>query len=147
MKIAAALSDVTSLCLDTSPLIYYIENHPKYGDIVNEAFTLFEKGNFEIVVSSLVLTETMSHPIQSGNPQLASAYYDLIVGTEGINAISVDIAIAKEAASLRAKFALKTIDALHIATAIVAGCDAFLTNDQELKRVTDIAVLVLSDFV
>jgi hypothetical protein len=32
-----------------------------------------------------------------------------------------------------------------VATAIQAGCDAFLTNDIELKRVTDIPVLVVSE--
>jgi predicted nucleic acid-binding protein len=40
---------------------------------------------------------------------------------------------------------LRTPDAILIATAIMAGCDAFLTNDKRLKQVTEIKVLVLED--
>jgi predicted nucleic acid-binding protein len=40
---------------------------------------------------------------------------------------------------------MRTPDALHVATAIDAGCDAFLTNDTGIKRVHEIAVLVLDD--
>ncbi|MFA0763852.1 MAG: hypothetical protein XFASWVDF_001578, partial [Candidatus Fervidibacter sp.] len=35
--------------------------------------------------------------------------------------------------------------ALQLATAIKAGCDAFLTNDATLKKVTELKVLVLSE--
>ncbi|HEX8180785.1 MAG TPA: hypothetical protein VF525_14645 [Pyrinomonadaceae bacterium] len=34
-------------------------------------------------------------------------------------------------------------DALQIATALQAGCEAFLTNDAARQRVTDLRVLVL----
>jgi predicted nucleic acid-binding protein len=42
---------------------------------------------------------------------------------------------------------MKTPDALQIAVACQAGCEAFLTNDRALRRVTDINVLVLADLV
>jgi hypothetical protein len=35
--------------------------------------------------------------------------------------------------------------ALQVATAIAAGCDAFLTNDAGLKRVTEIIILMLDE--
>lgn len=40
---------------------------------------------------------------------------------------------------------LRTPDALQIAAALVAGCEAFLTNDAGLKRVTELRVLVLDE--
>jgi len=58
--------------------------------------------------------------------------------------IDVDGMIAERAADLRARYNLRTPDAIHIATAIVAGCDAFLTNDLALRRVTELRVLTLS---
>jgi predicted nucleic acid-binding protein len=35
---------------------------------------------------------------------------------------------------------------VNLADALAAGCDAFLTNDRDLKRVTEIRVLLLDDF-
>ena len=45
---------------------------------------------------------------------------------------------------LRAQFAFKTADALHLAAAIEAGCGLFLTADTKLARCTSIPVEVLS---
>ena len=53
--------------------------------------------------------------------------------------------IAESAADLRARYNLRTPDALHVAAGIDARCDAFLTNDTGIKRVTEIAVLVLDE--
>jgi predicted nucleic acid-binding protein len=36
-------------------------------------------------------------------------------------------------------------DALQAAVALVAGCDAFLTNDAVLKRVTELRVITLDE--
>jgi predicted nucleic acid-binding protein len=46
---------------------------------------------------------------------------------------------------LRARYNLRTPDALQVATALVRRCEAFLTNDARLKRVTEIRVLTLDD--
>ncbi len=36
-------------------------------------------------------------------------------------------------------------DALQVAVALEAGCEAFLTNDAALKRVTALRILVLDE--
>jgi len=59
--------------------------------------------------------------------------------------VPISAGVAESAADLRARYNLRTPDALHVATAIDAGCDAFLTNDTGIKRVQEIAVLVLDD--
>ena len=56
----------------------------------------------------------------------------------------VSAAIADLAAGLRAHHALRTPDALHVATALATGCDAFLTNDATLRRVTALPVISLA---
>jgi predicted nucleic acid-binding protein len=40
---------------------------------------------------------------------------------------------------------LKLADSFQVAAAIVAGCDAFLTNDSALKRVNGITILALDE--
>jgi predicted nucleic acid-binding protein len=54
-------------------------------------------------------------------------------------------AVAERAAEIRAHYNLKLADSFQVAAAIVAGCDAFLTNDSALKRVSGITILVLGE--
>lgn len=53
--------------------------------------------------------------------------------------------MAETAAQLRAKYGLKTPDALQIATALEHHADYFLTNDHRLNSVTEINVITLLD--
>jgi len=43
--------------------------------------------------------------------------------------------ICEEAARLRGAYALRTSDAIHVATALARKADWFVTNDLKLKRV------------
>jgi len=55
--------------------------------------------------------------------------------------------IARETAKIRAEFAIKTPDAVQLATARVNGIDYFLTNDKGLKLFSPLRIMVLDDFV
>ena len=65
----------------------------------------------------------------------------------GANTTFVDISqpTGEMAAKLRADYNLRLPDALQLAAAITYGCDAFLTNDAQLKRVVEIQVLVIDE--
>jgi predicted nucleic acid-binding protein len=52
---------------------------------------------------------------------------------------------AEKAAELRARYNLSLLDAFQVAAAIAAGCDAFLTNDDALKRIPELNIVVLSE--
>ncbi|EDZ92548.1 MAG: PIN domain-containing protein [Limnospira sp. PMC 1291.21] len=45
---------------------------------------------------------------------------------------------------LRARYNLQLPDSLQIATALDAGCEAFLTNDLQLRRITELKIIVIS---
>lgn len=56
--------------------------------------------------------------------------------------------IADKTGKLRGKYpTLKTIDALQIAAAIHVSAGAFLTNDKKLKKIKEIKIVVLSDYL
>jgi predicted nucleic acid-binding protein len=55
--------------------------------------------------------------------------------------------IAKKAAGLRAKYGLKTPDAIQFATAIYGSADYFLTNDIRLKVVREIEIFILDNII
>jgi predicted nucleic acid-binding protein len=59
--------------------------------------------------------------------------------------VPIDIEVAELAADLRARYNLRTPNALQVAAAIVRRCEVFLTNDARLKRVAEIRVLTLEE--
>lgn len=68
---------------------------------------------------------------------------DLLVNAANFQTLPIDIETATSAADLGARYNLRTPDALQVATALAAGCDAFLTNDSAFQRVSEIRILVL----
>jgi predicted nucleic acid-binding protein len=84
-------------------------------------------------------------PIKLEQQHYQQEYREMLLNTEAINIRSVDTPTAERAAHLRAKYGLRTPDALHIATALLERCQAFLTNDLQLKRVTEVKILVLGE--
>jgi predicted nucleic acid-binding protein len=92
-----------------------------------------------------VLTEILSHLLKKGLVELAHEYEDILLNSTGFHLMPVDVVVARLAADLRARYNLTTPDALHLATAIEAGCEAFLTNDLDLRRVEEIRVPALDD--
>ncbi len=48
---------------------------------------------------------------------------------------------------LRAQYGIKTPDALQFAGALFHGATKFVTNDADLKKVIEIDVLVIDDFI
>ena len=59
---------------------------------------------------------------------------------------SINKAIAEKAAQIRAEYKFfKTMDALQLATACIAGCDLFLTNDKQLKQFMEIRCLTVEE--
>lgn len=140
-----ALAGIQSIYIDTAPLIYYVEANPDYVDLMDAILTWLEQHHQQVVLSTLTLTETLVKPMQANDADLQTAYRDLILNTHHVTTYPINVTIAERAAMLRANYKLRTPDAIHLATAILHGCDAFLTNDHKLKRVAEITVLVLDD--
>jgi len=82
-------------------------------------------------------------PLRLGNTLLQQAFIDLILFGDTTNFVFIDDTIAQQAADVRARYNLALPDALQVATALVSNCDAFLTNDIRLQRVSEIRVLVI----
>jgi len=59
--------------------------------------------------------------------------------------VPINAEIADQSARFRASYNLRLPDALQVATAVYAGCDAFLTNDTQLQRVQELRVIVLEE--
>ncbi|MDX2141680.1 MAG: type II toxin-antitoxin system VapC family toxin [Chloroflexota bacterium] len=145
MKVSAALANVAILAVETSPFIYFIEKHPQYLNQTRAIFSYVSQGAVAVNTSVMTLTEVLTLPLAKNLQHYVTDYQAMLLNTNGITTISVNVAIARRAAELRARYGLRTPDALHLATAIETRCDAFLTNDHALTRVREITVLVLGN--
>jgi predicted nucleic acid-binding protein len=127
--------DGTVVALDTAPLIYFIEKNPLYTPWLGPFFEAVERGNIQVVTSTLTLTEVLIHPFRQGNPTLARQYSDILLNARNFTTVPVSPDIAREAASIRAAYGVRTPDAIQLATAILGGATAFLTNDAALASI------------
>lgn len=146
-EIQSALEGVRKLGIDTAPLIYFVERHAQFSPVVRTVIERAEAGDLELISSTLTLTEALTLPFQQQADAIAETYRAILLGSSYTRIFAVDAEIAELAARLRAKYRIKTPDAIQIAVSIQAGCEAFLTNDRNLKRVHDLSVLALIDFV
>ena len=93
----------------------------------------------------VALTEVLTKPKKVGDTKTECEYRDLLLHSRNFKLIQIDSTVAERAADLRARYSLRTPDALQIAAALETGCQAFLTNDMQLKRVTELRVLILDE--
>ena len=135
------------ICIDTAPVIYFIEENPKYRNVIRPVFVEIDLGNIEAITSTITLLEVLVHPLRVGNETLAGKYREILLFSEGLTTIEILHEISEIASRLRAKYSIRTPDAIQIAVGIRYGASKFLTNDPDLKKVSDIEVLVLDDYL
>jgi len=132
------LEGVNRIYLDTAPVIYFIENKESCKQATHFIFDLLDEGRLTAVTSLITLQEVLVIPYRDGLTELADQYEQML--TEDTEYVPL---LDEEAAKLVAKLKavnkkLKTLDAQHLALAIQAKCDGFLTNDSELKRIAEL---------
>lgn len=145
MSLDDAFTSVNCVFLDTAPVIYYVEQHPRYSLTVRSIFRKLTNGDFLAVTSPVTLAECLIKPMQENLLQLQQDFTELITDGANTSFVLIDERVSRKAAELRVSYGIKLPDALQIAVALIAGCDAFLTNDNRLKRVTDLQILVIEE--
>jgi predicted nucleic acid-binding protein len=117
------------LYLDANVFIYAIEGSADISDPLRELFDLFRAKRGTGVTSELTLAEVLprANGLQRRN------YLDLIVWSRifDLQPVSRDILI--ETADYRKVATSKLPDAIHVVTAIRAGCRTILSADSRLK--------------
>lgn len=102
--------------LDTTPLIYFIEENPTYLQTIRPFFEAMDQNKFSVVTSVVTLLEVLVHPLQQGDTQLAQQYREILFNARGLTTITL---------------------------AMQAGASFFLTNDIRLPSSAMLKVLVL----
>jgi len=133
--------------LDSAIFIYLIEEHAQYLPVVAPIFSAISAGSLTAFTSSLTLLEVLVQPLRANLPALADRYEKILTQSYGLTLIPLDVRILRAAAQLRAVISMKTPDAIQLASALAAGCTAFLTNDQRIPYVSGLPVLRAQDYL
>ncbi len=131
--------------VETPALIYTVERHPVYSALLDPFWQAALAGQVTPISSELIITEALVMPLRQGNITLQAAYETALFEADLV-LLPLTQEILREAARLRAEIAgLRTPDALHAATALLAGCALFLTNDIGFRRVPGLPLALLDD--
>ena len=77
--------------------------------------------------------------------ELQTAYQQALRNTSSRTVVPIDRAVLLEAAQLRAATSLRLPDAIHVATARLTGCSAFISNDARLRAGAGPPVIVMTE--
>ena len=77
-RLEDALAGVARLGLDTAPIIYFVEAHPRYDALISEVFQRIADGRLVGVTSVITVTEVLAQPIRRGDLNLQRQYLDLL---------------------------------------------------------------------
>ena len=135
----------SKIYLDTAPLIYFLENHPRYALKVQDILQGNSSDGCKFATSVITNVEYLPKPMRENKQDLVFAY-NALKSILNMEVISVIEDISMEAVKIRIKYpGIKALDSIHLASAVHSGCDAFLTNDEQLKQVSEIQILYLEE--
>ncbi len=132
--------------LDTAVFIYHLEGTSRLSGPAGVAFAELARGAYEGLTSTLTLMELTVKPLQLGRTDVAGDYERLLLHFPHLTFVSIDWAVARRAAALRAAHSLTPADALQVAACLHGGATVFLTNDKRLRRITELQVVILEDY-
>ncbi len=139
------MNAVGKIFFDTAPFIYLLENHPKYGQMVDD-FIIEATGNNALFVTSVLSLAEFGVIPERNNRQDLFTDFEHLISSASFEVLPIERQIAITSYKLRAKYpALKAMDSLQLAAAINFDCDYFFTNDYKLKRVPEINILIVDE--
>ena len=146
----AAIPSGATLLLDTSVVLAYLsgaEPASSGAAVVIDGFVA--KGRNPAIVSTITVTEALVRPMRAGSASAARIIEDFLLHFPNLRVDSVTVAIAREAARIRAESAAPTPDALILATALAASAAVVVSGDRRWTAIArsaglPIEVVILS---
>lgn len=131
--------------LDTNLFIYAYGKKDYLGDLARAFLDDLKVLSPRIVISVLVFEEFLVQIYKKKLDKNINEYEDFITCGGLATVLDVNREVAREAAKIRAKYhGIRTPDALHLASAIFAKANFFVTTDRRIPRkIENLKVIVL----
>jgi predicted nucleic acid-binding protein len=124
--------------IDSAPIIYFLEGHPKLGPRFQPLFAAHAVGHLRFAIATITIAEVLTGPLRSGDDALARRYRAIL---ESWQPVALDVDIAEGAARLRASLGLKLADAVQAASALAINAAALATHDRDFSRVRSLRII------
>ena len=132
------LPEQALLLIDSAPIIYVLEGHPKFGTRFKPIFEAHAAGRLRFAVTTITIAEVLTGPLQAADDALARRYRAIL---ESWQPIALDVDIAESAARLRVSLRLRLADAVQAASALAINAAALVTHDRDFSRVHSLKVI------
>jgi predicted nucleic acid-binding protein len=143
--LASVLAGHRLVALDTSVWIYHLEGSTVYGRAADSVLEAVAKERIRAVGSELLLLELLVAPLKKGLQDAADEIELALLHFPNLELMPVTRAVLLRAAEIRARYELRTPDAIMLATAAESGATLAITNDSAWRKVREIDVLLLRD--
>jgi predicted nucleic acid-binding protein len=134
----SGLAEGALLLVDSPPIIYFLEDHPRLGARFAALFEAHREGRVRLAVSTIGIAEVLAGPLQAGDEVLAKRYRGIL---ESWQVVDLTADIAESAARLRATLRLKLADAVQAASALAINAQALVTHDRDFSRLRALRVI------
>lgn len=128
-------------------MIYSVEKIEPYASLMAPLWAHAKSGVVKLVGSYLLLMECLVKPVKDGDSEIEEIYRELLTATEEFQLLPISMEVVELAIQLQDHCDLRTPDALHAATAEDVGCVQFVTNDSQFRRVANLPVVILDDYL
>lgn len=124
------------LYLDTMVWVYALEGRSALSPLAQNLLRRIRAGRHTVVASYFLLAEALVLPLRNNDAFLVAAYKRALLTSEPISLVPFNAAAATAFAALRASTRVKSPDAIHLALAVKAQADAFITTDDRLLKLS-----------
>ena len=134
-EIDTAVGDVERVLLDTSALIAFHNPLERAHPLAKHLLRRVESDDDPLhgYYSVLSASELLIRPIRSGVENLALMHAFLTTFPH-LTVLPMDLTVAVEAATIRAATGIRLPDAVVIASGLLAGCEAIISNDEQWQQ-------------
>jgi predicted nucleic acid-binding protein len=127
-----------TVLVDTAPWIYLLEDHAQFAPLFLGLFEAAERGQIQLALTTITLTEVLTGPLKAKQTTLAKRYEKAL---NHYQVVPMSASIASLAAQLRVQYRLKLPDAVQLASALTIEAAALVTHDRDFAKVEGLPVL------
>lgn len=129
---------------DTNIFIYVLNDTPTWAAPSLMLLEACATRQIAGLTGDVTLAELLVKPLQDNDAAAVAAVKELLVDDGAIQLVSHDRTAFERAARHRARYGLKMVDALQLATAQGAGARCLISNDRQFPPLPDIETVSLA---
>ncbi|OGG26067.1 hypothetical protein A2960_05945 [Candidatus Gottesmanbacteria bacterium RIFCSPLOWO2_01_FULL_39_12b] len=141
------LKRVKKVGIDAMCFIYQFQAHLLFGSLTSIIFSRMEDKKLHGCTSVLSLAEILSYPKLQLDRLSWEEERRKFWQTPNLKVVDIDSKICEAASILKVKYSLTLPDAIQVTTAIFSKAEGFVTNDEKFRRVKELPVILLGDYI